>query len=57
MSPPAGQTSVKLRVDFVIAPTMRISAKKYEWLNEIQCIGEIVEYKSESYVKHIFAIY
>ena len=48
---------MKLRVDFVIAPTMRISAKKYEWLNEIQCIGEIVEYKSESYVKHIFAIY
>jgi hypothetical protein len=58
MSPPAGQTSVKLRVDFVIAPTMQTSAKKYEGLNEVQCIGKMVEFKVESYAKYdIFAIH
>jgi Protein of unknown function (DUF3237) len=42
---------------FIIAPTMETSAKKYEWLNDVQCIGKMVEYKSESYVKYdIFAI-
>jgi len=37
---------------FIIAPTMETSAKKYEWLNGIQCIGKIVEDKNESYVKY-----
>ena len=42
---------------FMIAPTLQTSAKKYEWLNDVQCIGKMVEYKSESYVKYdIFAI-
>jgi len=37
---------------FIIAPTMETSAKKYEWLNSVQCIGKIVEDKNESYVKY-----
>jgi hypothetical protein len=37
---------------FVIAPTMETSAKKYEWLNGVQCIGKIVEDKNDSYVKY-----
>lgn len=42
---------------FIISPTMQTSAKKYEWLNGVQCIGKMIEYKSESYVKYdIFAI-
>jgi hypothetical protein len=42
---------------FVIAPSMQTSAKKYAWLNDVQCIGKMVSYKSDSYVKYdIFAI-
>lgn len=37
---------------FIIAPTLETSAKKYDWLNGVQCIGKIVEDKSESYVKY-----
>jgi len=36
----------------VIAPTMQTSAKKYEWLNDVQCIGKMVSYKNDSYVKY-----
>jgi hypothetical protein len=42
---------------FVIAPTIETSAKKYEWLNGVQCIGKIVEDKNEAYVKYdVFAV-
>jgi hypothetical protein len=42
---------------FVIAPTMQTSAKKYDWLNGVQCIGKMVSYKSDSYVKYdIFVV-
>jgi hypothetical protein len=42
---------------FVIAPTMQTSAKKYEWLNGVQCVGKMVSYKSDSYVKYdIFVV-
>jgi len=37
---------------FIIAPTLETSAKKYEWLNGVQCIGKIVEDKNEAYVKY-----
>jgi hypothetical protein len=37
---------------FVIAPTMQTSAKKYAWLNAVQCIGKMVSYQSDSYVKY-----
>jgi hypothetical protein len=36
---------------FMIAPTLETSAKKYDELNGIQCIGKIVEDKNEAYVK------
>jgi hypothetical protein len=42
---------------FVIAPTMQTSAKKYLWLNGVQCIGKMVSYKNDSYVKYdIFVV-
>jgi hypothetical protein len=42
---------------FVIAPTMQTSAKKYDWLNGVQCIGKMVSYKNDSYVKYdIFVV-
>jgi len=42
---------------FIIAPTMQTSAKKYAWLNDIQCIGKMVSYKNDEYVKYdIFAV-
>jgi Protein of unknown function (DUF3237) len=42
---------------FVIAPTMQTSAKQYDWLNAVQCIGKMVSYKSDSYVKYdIFVV-
>jgi len=37
---------------FVIAPTMQTSAKQYEWLNAVQCIGKMVSYKSDAFVKY-----
>jgi hypothetical protein len=42
---------------FIIAPSMQTSAKKYAWLNDIQCVGKMVSYKSDSYVKYdIFSV-
>jgi hypothetical protein len=45
---------------FITAPTMETSAKKYEWLNGVQCVGKIVEDKgsaNDSYVKYdIFVV-
>jgi Protein of unknown function (DUF3237) len=41
----------------VIAPTMQTSAKKYDWLNGVQCIGKMVSYQNDSYVKYdIFVV-
>jgi Protein of unknown function (DUF3237) len=37
---------------FVIAPTLQTSAKKYEWLNGVQCVGKMVSYKSDTFVKY-----
>jgi Protein of unknown function (DUF3237) len=37
---------------FVIAPTLQTSAKKYDWLNSVQCIGKMVSYKNDAYVKY-----
>jgi len=31
---------------------MQTSAKKYAWLNAVQCIGKMVSYQSDSYVKY-----
>jgi hypothetical protein len=43
---------------FVIAPTLQTSAKKYDWLNAVQCIGKMVSYKNDSYVKYdIFVVH
>jgi hypothetical protein len=43
---------------FVIAPTLQTAAKKYEWLNAVQCIGKMVSYKNDSYVKYeIFVVH
>jgi hypothetical protein len=42
---------------FVIAPTFQTAAKRYEWLNGVQCIGKIVSYKNDAYVKYdIFVV-
>lgn len=30
---------------FVIAPTMQTASDKYAWLNQVQCIGKVVEVK------------
>lgn len=41
----------------IIAPTMRTSAKKYAWLNSVQCVGKVVEVKKDSHVKYdIFVV-
>ena len=41
----------------VIAPIMQTSAKKYDWLNGVQCIGKMVSYKNNSYFKYdIFVV-
>lgn len=37
---------------FVIAPTLQTAAKKYAWLNSVQCVGKMVSYKSDAYVKY-----
>lgn len=37
---------------FVIAPTMQTSVAKYDWLNGIQCVGKVVAYKNDVYVKY-----
>ena len=47
-----GEVLTSKDIYFVIAPTMRTSAKKYDWLNAVQCIGKMVSYKNDSYVKY-----
>jgi hypothetical protein len=37
---------------FVIAPTLQTSARKYDWLNAVQCVGKMASYKEGSYVKY-----
>lgn len=52
-----GEVLTSQDVYFVIAPTFQTSAKKYDWLNGIQCIGKMVSYKDEAYVKYdIFVV-
>ena len=42
----------------MIAPTMQTAAKKYDWLNAVQCIGKMVSYKNNSFVKYdIFIVW
>jgi hypothetical protein len=53
-----GQVLTSKDMYFVIAPTLQTAAKKYEWLNAVQCIGKMVSYKSDSYVKYdIFIVH
>ena len=47
-----GEVLTSKDIYFVIAPTMQTAAKKYDWLNGVQCIGKMVSYKSDSYVKY-----
>jgi hypothetical protein len=47
-----GEILTSQDVYFITAPTMQTSAKKYEWLNGVQCIGKMVSYKNDSYVKY-----
>jgi hypothetical protein len=52
-----GEVLTSQDVYFITAPTLQTSAKKYEWLNGVQCIGKMVSYKSDSYVKYdIFVV-
>jgi hypothetical protein len=52
-----GEVLISKDMYFVIAPTMQTSAKKYDWLNGVQCIGKMVSYKSDSFVKYeIFVV-
>ena len=39
---------------FAMAPTMETSSKAYSWLNNVQCIGKMVEVKtgSNSFVQY-----
>ena len=39
---------------FVMAPTMETSSKAYSWLNNVQCVGKMVEVKTgnKSFVKY-----
>jgi hypothetical protein len=42
---------------WVIAPTLQTAAPRYAWLNVVQCIGKMVAYKADSYVKYeIFVV-
>jgi hypothetical protein len=43
-----GEVLTSKDIYFVIAPTMQTSAKKYDWLNAVQCIGKMVSYKNNS---------
>ena len=53
-----GQVLTSKDMYFVIAPTLQTSAKKYDWLNGVQCIGKMVSYKSDAYVKYeIFVVH
>jgi len=47
-----GEVLTSKDIYFVIAPTMQTSAKKYDWLNAVQCIGKMVSYQNDSYVKY-----
>jgi hypothetical protein len=51
-----GEVLTSQDIYFVIAPTMQTSAKKYEWLNGVQCIGKMASYKSDAYVKYIYVV-
>ena len=43
---------------FFIAPTLQTAAKKYVWLNDVQCVGKLVEYRADAYVKYdIFIVH
>lgn len=39
---------------FIISPTMQTSSEKYAWLNQVQCVGKVVEVKvgENSFVKY-----
>ena len=37
---------------FVIAPTLQTAAKQYDWLNGVQCVGKMVNYKNDEYVTY-----
>ena len=53
-----GQVLTSKDMYFVIAPTLQTSSKKYDWLNGVQCVGKMVSYKSDSYVKYeIFVVH
>ena len=44
---------------FLMTPTMETSAKAYSWLNQVQCVGKMVEVKTgdHSFVKYdIFVV-
>jgi Protein of unknown function (DUF3237) len=47
-----GEVLTSKDIYFVIAPTMQTSAKQYDWLNAVQCVGMMVSYKNDSYVKY-----
>jgi hypothetical protein len=47
-----GEVLTSKDIYFVIAPSMQTSAKKYDWLNAVQCIGKMVSYQNDSYVKY-----
>jgi hypothetical protein len=47
-----GEVLTSKDIYFVIAPTMQTSARKYDWLNAVQCVGKMVSYKNDTYVKY-----
>jgi hypothetical protein len=47
-----GEVLTSKDIYFVIAPTLQTSAKKYDWLNAVQCVGKMASYKNDSYVKY-----
>ena len=52
-----GEVLTSEDIYFVIAPTMQTSARKYDWLNAVQCIGKMTRYKNDAYVKYdIFVV-
>jgi hypothetical protein len=52
-----GEVMTSKDLYLVIAPTLQTSSRKYDWLNAVQCIGKMVSYKNDSYVKYdIFVV-
>jgi hypothetical protein len=47
-----GEVLTSKDIYFVIAPTLQTSAKKYEWLNAVQCVGKMASYKDGAYVRY-----